>query len=265
MAPMTWLRRRVRWVGLGLILAACLGVFGGTLMGGPAAASGEIGGSPGETGTSPTGTGTSNCPSSNPPNQLTLVAGTPQTTTLRSAFASGLQVALTNNDGCAVTSAAAGIPVTFSAPASGASGVFSASGSNTVIVGSDASGSVAAPTFIANDTRGQLYPHRQLAVRLGLVLADQHRRGHTSEDHRDPVEKQIRERHWTLPRAAAGKGARLGRRPSGGGDGHVHTRLWRLQHMRQDLQCQRELHRWGRAGDRDDQCIRCGELAAPHR
>ncbi|HEY3830571.1 MAG TPA: hypothetical protein VGL57_15380 [Solirubrobacteraceae bacterium] len=154
MAPMTWLRRRVRWVGLGLILTASLGVFGGTLMGGPAAASGEIGGSPGETGTSPTGTGTSNCPSFNPPNQLTLVAGTPQTTTLRSAFASGLQVALTNNDGCAVTSAAAGIPVTFSAPASGASGVFSASGSNTVIVGSDASGSVAAPTFIANDTQG---------------------------------------------------------------------------------------------------------------
>jgi protocatechuate 3,4-dioxygenase beta subunit len=124
------------------------------LMSGPAAASGETGGSPTETGTSPTGTGTSNCPSSNPPNQLTLVAGTPQTAILQSAFATGLQVALTNSDGCAVTSAAAGVPVTFSAPASGASGVFSISGSNTVTVGSDASGSVAAPAFTANDTQG---------------------------------------------------------------------------------------------------------------
>ena len=41
------------------------------------------------------------------------------------------------------------------APSSGASGVFSASGSNTVIVGADASGSVAAPTFIANTAAGR--------------------------------------------------------------------------------------------------------------
>jgi hypothetical protein len=122
------------------------------LVGGPAFASGETGGSPTETGTSPTGT--SGCPSSNPPNQMTLVAGTPQTAILQSAFATGLQVALGNSDGCPVTSAAAGIPVTFSAPASGASGVFSTSWSNTVTVGSDASGSVAAPAFTANDTQG---------------------------------------------------------------------------------------------------------------
>src|SRR5271154_5218990 len=136
----------VRRVGLGLTLAASLGAAVGMVVGGPAFASGETGGSPTEPGTSPTGTGTSNCPSPNPPNQLTLVAGTPQTAILQSAFASGLQVALTNSDGCPVTSAAAGIPVTFSAPSGGASGVFSTSGSNTVIVGADASGSVAAPT-----------------------------------------------------------------------------------------------------------------------
>jgi protocatechuate 3,4-dioxygenase beta subunit len=85
---------------------------------------------------------------------MTLVAGTPQTAILASAFATGLQVALSNSDGCPVTSGAAGIPVTFSAPVSGASGVFSTSGSNTVIVGADASGSVAAPAFTANPVAG---------------------------------------------------------------------------------------------------------------
>ncbi len=144
----------VRRVALGLILTASLGAAVGVLVGGPAFASGASGGSPGETGTSPTGTGTSNCPSSNPPNQLTLVAGTPQTAILGTAFATGLQVALGNSDGCPVTSAAAGAPVTFSAPASGASGVFSTSASNTVIVGADVSGSVAAPAFTANTTAG---------------------------------------------------------------------------------------------------------------
>ena len=154
MTGMARLGGGVRRVGLGLILTASLGTAVGMLVGGPAAASGETGGSPTETGTSPTGTGTSNCPSSNPPNQMTLVAGTPQTAILETAFATGLQVALTNSNGCTVTSAAAGVPVTFSAPSGGAGGVFSTSGSNTVTVGSDASGSVAAPAFTANDTQG---------------------------------------------------------------------------------------------------------------
>lgn len=140
----------VRRVALGLMIAASLGAAVGMLAGGPAFASGEAGGSP----TEPTGTGTSNCPSSNPPNQMTLVAGTPQTAILQSAFATGLQVALSNSDGCPVTSAAAGLPVTFSAPAAGASGVFSTSGSNTATVGADASGSVAAPPFTANTAAG---------------------------------------------------------------------------------------------------------------
>jgi hypothetical protein len=148
------LRGGVRRVTLGLILTASLGAAVGMLVGGPAFASGETGGSPTETGKSPTGSASSNCPSSNPPNQLTLVAGTPQTAILGTAFATGLQVALSNSDGCPVTSAAAGIPVTFSAPASGASGVFSTSGSNAVIVGADASGAVAAPSFTANTAAG---------------------------------------------------------------------------------------------------------------
>jgi protocatechuate 3,4-dioxygenase beta subunit len=98
--------------------------------------------------------GTTGCPSSNPPNEMTLVAGTPQTATLGNAFATAFQVALTNSDGCPVTSAAAGVPVTFAAPSSGASGVFSASASNTAVVGADASGAVAAPPFTANTVAG---------------------------------------------------------------------------------------------------------------
>ena len=39
-------------------------------------------------------------------------------------------------------------------PASGAGGLFSASGSSTVTVGSDASGVATAPTFTANDIAG---------------------------------------------------------------------------------------------------------------
>ncbi|HEV3322699.1 MAG TPA: Ig-like domain-containing protein [Solirubrobacteraceae bacterium] len=148
-----WLRYGGRRAALALLLAAGLGAWAGTTAGAPAFASGErggeSGGSPGETAT----TGTSTCPSSNPPDQLTLVGGTPQTTTLDTAFASGLQVALTNSDGCAVTGAA-GVPVTFSAPAAGASGRFSTSNSNTATVGADASGSAAAPTFTANTTAG---------------------------------------------------------------------------------------------------------------
>ena len=44
-------------------------------------------------------------------------------------------MALANTNGCPLTTAVAGVPVTFSAPASGASGTFSASGSNSVTVG----------------------------------------------------------------------------------------------------------------------------------
>lgn len=160
MSVFAWLRHHSLHVALALILAAGLGACAGTIAGAPAFASGEAGGSLSETGggslsetgTSPTGT--SGCPSSNPPNQLTLVAGTPQTTTLQSAFATGLQVALSNSDGCPVTSAAAGSPVTFTAPTAGASGMFSGSGSNAVTVGADEAGMVPAPAFTANTTQG---------------------------------------------------------------------------------------------------------------
>ncbi len=101
----------------------------------------------------PTDTSGAACPASNPPNELLLAAGTPQTAQLNTAFSSALQVTLANTDGCPVT-AAAGTPVTFTAPASGASASFAASGSSTLTVGADSSGNASAGTFTANDTPG---------------------------------------------------------------------------------------------------------------
>ena len=69
---------------------------------------------------------------------------------LDTAFAGNLQVTLANTNGCPLTTALAGVPVTFSAPSSGASGEFAASGSNTLTVGTDASGMAAAAMYGAN-------------------------------------------------------------------------------------------------------------------
>jgi hypothetical protein len=129
-----------------LTVGVCVGVAIATLVWGALPAEGET-----EPQSSP---GAASCPSQNPPNELTLAAGTPQTSMLGSAFATNLQVAFTNSNGCPLTTAVAGIPVAFSAPSTGASGSFSASGSNTVTVGSDASGMAAAPIFTANYAAG---------------------------------------------------------------------------------------------------------------
>jgi adhesin/invasin len=95
----------------------------------------------------------SSCPTSNPPNELTLAGGTPQTAQLDTGFGNPLQVTLANSNGCPVTSIV-GTTVTFTAPASGASGSFATSGTNTVTVGADQSGNASAPTFTANETAG---------------------------------------------------------------------------------------------------------------
>jgi hypothetical protein len=102
----------------------------------------------------PGSTSGSDCPSSNAPDTLTLVAGTPQTAQLGTAFAAGLQVAFANTDGCPVTTPVGGTEVTFSAPASGASGTFAGSGSAALTVGADSSGQAAATMFTANETAG---------------------------------------------------------------------------------------------------------------
>jgi hypothetical protein len=123
-----------------------VGVAALILAGGALAAEGETG--------APSGSNEPTCPTHNPTNELTLAAGTPQTAILGTPFATNLQVAFTNSNGCPVTTAVAGIPVTFSAPSVGASGLFSASGSNAVTVGSDASGMASAPTFTADYLAG---------------------------------------------------------------------------------------------------------------
>jgi hypothetical protein len=119
------------------LLGAFLTVALGALAGGPAVAAGD-----------PT------CPASNPPNALVLAGGSPQTAQLDKAFSANLQVTLANTNGCPLTTAVAGVSVTFSAPASGASGTFSASGSNSVTVGSDQSGMASAAMFSANQLAG---------------------------------------------------------------------------------------------------------------
>jgi hypothetical protein len=95
----------------------------------------------------------STCPTSNPPNELMLGGGTPQTAQLDTAFEDPLQVTLANSNGCPVTSVV-GTPITFTAPSSAASGSFATSGANTVTVGADVSGDASAPTFTANDVPG---------------------------------------------------------------------------------------------------------------
>ena len=197
---------------------------------------------------------------------MTLVAGTPQTATLGSAFATGLQVALSNSDGCPVTSTAAGIPVTFSAPSSGASGVFFASGSNTVVVGADASGAVAAPPFTANTAAG----------RYTVTASSQY--GSLS---------------FSLTNTAAGIPARIVAIPLKSRSARVMSRFPQplqvtvldangnpvagttvtftlgsaAERMRHDhlLERRRDLHRRRHPGERDDRRHRRGKLAAPHR
>jgi protocatechuate 3,4-dioxygenase beta subunit len=97
--------------------------------------------------------GEGSCPSSNPPNEMNLIQGSPQSATLGSAFATNMQVALTNSNGCAVTGVA-GRQVTFTAPASGPSGTFSGSGSAAITVGANAQGDATAPTLSANQIAG---------------------------------------------------------------------------------------------------------------
>jgi hypothetical protein len=96
---------------------------------------------------------TAACPDSTAPNELVLVGGTPQTAQLNTPFAEPFAVSLANTNGCPVNSQVAGVPVTFSAPASGASGTFAGSGSNTVTVGAGVSGA-AGTQFTANSIVG---------------------------------------------------------------------------------------------------------------
>jgi hypothetical protein len=81
-------------------------------------------------------------------NQIMALAGTPQSTTVGYAFATPLQVIVTDGYGNAVP----GVPVTYAAPTSGPSGTISDSN----VITTDARG-IAAPTFRANTAAGGSY------------------------------------------------------------------------------------------------------------
>jgi uncharacterized repeat protein (TIGR01451 family) len=78
---------------------------------------------------------------------LTATAGTPQSTTTNTVFPINLQATVTETGG-----PVAGILVTFTPPAGGASGTFA--GGNPAIVPTDGSGVATAPTFTANGIAG---------------------------------------------------------------------------------------------------------------
>jgi adhesin/invasin len=128
---------------LALLLVVGLAVGGTAVGGAPALAASPAG--PADT---------SACPSYNPPNELILDSGTPQSARLDTPFATTLQVSFDNSDGCPVTTSPAGIPVTFTAPSTGPSGTFSASGSNAVLVGANSAGEATASQFTANTLVG---------------------------------------------------------------------------------------------------------------
>jgi hypothetical protein len=83
------------------------------------------------------------------PAAVTTTAGSPQVALVNTAFAQALAVTVTDAAGNLV----GGASVTFTAPASGASGLFSGSGA-TVTVATNAGGVATAPTFTANATAG---------------------------------------------------------------------------------------------------------------
>jgi protocatechuate 3,4-dioxygenase beta subunit len=93
------------------------------------------------------------CPDANAPNTLQLVGGSPQTAPLHGGFEQPLEVTLANTNGCPVTTGAAGVSVAFSAPTSGASATFAASGGRSVVVGADSSGRASAQ-LTANGAAG---------------------------------------------------------------------------------------------------------------
>ena len=94
------------------------------------------------------------CPGTNAPNELVLAGGSGQTTQLGNAFPAPLEVQLANTNGCPLTGNLAGRDVTFDAPATGAGGTFTGTGSREAVVGTNAQGVATAPPLVANFTAG---------------------------------------------------------------------------------------------------------------
>ncbi len=93
---------------------------------------------------------------------LTATGGTPQSVAISTAFAS-LVAQVTDSDGNPVQ----GVSVTFTAPATGASGAFTSTTSNTETDTTDANGHATAADFVANATTGG--PYNVVASSTGLT------------------------------------------------------------------------------------------------
>ncbi|HST53015.1 MAG TPA: Calx-beta domain-containing protein, partial [Pyrinomonadaceae bacterium] len=83
---------------------------------------------------------------------ISATAGTPQSAAINTAFTTQLQVTVDESG-----NPASGIPVTFTAPTTGASGTFQGTGTNTATVNTNSSGVATAPVFDANSTAGGPY------------------------------------------------------------------------------------------------------------
>ena len=191
-----------------------------------------------------------------------LVGGTPQTAQLDTAFANPLQVELANSDGCPITTTVTGTPVTFTAPASGASATFAASGSNTLTVGTDATGSASVQMLTANDTPGSLHRDREQRLRQRRVLADEHRGRDPRDDHAARPDQPARDRQQPLQPAARRARARRQRQSRRRRERDVQPRLGRQRRQRSWRRGGgRELRRRHNPGHRDDQRGRRRDLA----
>jgi len=87
------------------------------------------------------------------PSAMSATGGTPQSATVTKAFGSALVATVVDGGGNPV----AGLQVTFTAPSTGASGIFGNSNSGVIIVMTDSNGKANSGTFTANDTVGGPY------------------------------------------------------------------------------------------------------------
>jgi uncharacterized repeat protein (TIGR01451 family) len=99
------------------------------------------------------------------PASIAVVSGTPQSAVTGAAFQTPLVVVVKDAAGAAVS----GVTVTFTAPASGASGTFSSTGTNTATASTAANGQATSPTFTANAIAGGPYSVSATAPGAGFT------------------------------------------------------------------------------------------------
>ena len=110
---------------------------------------------------------------------ISATAGTPQSATINSAFATTFTATVTESG-----NPQNAIPVTFTAPGSGASGTFPGA-STTAIVNTNSSGVATAPTFTANGTAGSYNVVASIGTGLptASIRSDQQQGGYNHSSH----------------------------------------------------------------------------------